>query len=71
MHLLHSYVSDVDIFPNFSFWRVLSLFMLGILQSRDLFFFFSLAFAVVLRFSQFNPCTFYRTSILLVSESKS
>lgn len=40
MHLLHSYVSDVDIFPNFSFWRVLSLFMLGILQSRDLFFFF-------------------------------
>lgn len=59
MHLLHSYVSDVDIFPNFPFWRVLFLFMLGILQSRDPFFFLSLAFAFVLRFSQFNPCTFY------------
>ena len=39
MHLLRSCVSDVDIFPNFPFWRVLFLFMLGILQSRDPFFF--------------------------------
>lgn len=39
MHLLHSCVSDVDIFPNFPFWRVLFLFVLGILQSRDPFFF--------------------------------
>lgn len=73
MHILHSCVRDVDIFPNLPFWRVLFLFMLGILQSRDPFFSLSLslAFAFVLRFSQFNPCTFYLTSILLASESRS
>lgn len=41
LYLLHSCVSDVDIFPDFSFWKVAFFFMFGVLQSRDHSFSFS------------------------------